>query len=45
MLLVIIAVAIRKCLCKTRVHSSQQYRRDTGRVNDYHEVDLELSNR
>ena len=43
LLLVIIIVVIRKCLCKTRVHSSKQPR-NTGRVNDGHEVDLELSN-
>ena len=42
-MLVIIAVVIRKCLCKNRVSSAKQPR-NAGRVNYCLEADLELSN-
>jgi len=42
LMLVIIAVVIRKCLCKTRTSPAKQPR-NTGNVNDCLEVDLELS--
>ena len=43
LLLVIIAVIIRKCLCKTKTSPAKQSR-NIGRVNNYVEGDLELSN-
>ena len=43
LMLVIIAVIIRKCLCKTRTSPAKQSR-NIGRVNDYNEGDFELSN-
>jgi len=43
LVLVIIAVIIRKCLCKARTSSAKQPR-NIGRVNDCLEGDFELSN-
>ena len=42
LVLLIIAVIIRKCLCKARTSSAKQSR-NIGRVNDFLEGDFELS--